>query len=102
MTDMTIADVRVIPLRVPWVDPPMFGKTVVTAPRDLLVVEIETRGGIVGMGYLHLLSPALRTIAMCLEEAIVPALIGRDATAIEAIWRDLWRTPIPPAAWASP
>jgi L-alanine-DL-glutamate epimerase-like enolase superfamily enzyme len=91
MTDMTIADVRVIPLRVPWVDPPMFGKTVVTAPRDLLVVEIETKGGIVGMGYLHLLSPALRTIAMCLEEAIVPALIGRDATAIEAIWRDLWR-----------
>src|SRR6266478_4509796 len=92
MADMTIADIRVIPLRVPWVDPPVFGKAKVTAPRDILVVEIETTGGLVGLGYLHVLSPALRTIAMCLEEAIVPQLKGRDATAIEAIWRDLWRT----------
>src|SRR5438105_5086164 len=44
------------------------------------------------MGYLHLLNaPVQRTIAMCLEEAIVPRVIGRDATAVEAIWRDLWR-----------
>jgi L-alanine-DL-glutamate epimerase-like enolase superfamily enzyme len=91
MTDMTISDIRVIPLRVPWVDPPIFGKTRVTAPRDILVVEVETRSGLVGIGYLHLLSPSLRTIATCLDEAIVPHLIGRDATAIEAIWRDLWR-----------
>jgi L-alanine-DL-glutamate epimerase-like enolase superfamily enzyme len=92
MTDMTISEVRVIPLRVPWVDPPVFGKSKVTTPRDILVVEVETKGGLVGIGYLHLLSPALRTIATCLDEAIVPVLIGRDATAIEAIWRDLWRT----------
>src|SRR5713226_1989378 len=91
MTDMTISDVRVIPLRVPWVDPPVFGKTTVATPRDILVVEIETKSGIVGIGYLHVLSPALRTIAMCLEEAMVPLVKGRDATAIEAIWRDLWR-----------
>src|SRR5260370_38539172 len=91
MTDMTISAVRVIPLRVPWIDPPVFGKSKLTAPRDILVVEIETKGGIVGIGYLHLLSPARRTIATCLEEAIVPLVKGRDATAIEAIWRDLWR-----------
>jgi L-alanine-DL-glutamate epimerase-like enolase superfamily enzyme len=91
MSDMMISDIRVIPLRVPWVDPPIFGKTRVTAPRDILVVEVETRSGLVGIGYLHLLSPSLRTIATCLDEAIVPHLIGRDATAIEAIWRDLWR-----------
>jgi L-alanine-DL-glutamate epimerase-like enolase superfamily enzyme len=92
MTDMTISAVRVIPLRVPWIDPPVFGKSKLTAPRDILVVEVETKSGLVGIGYLHLLSPALRTIATCLDEAIVPGLIGRDATAIEAIWRDLWRT----------
>ncbi len=90
MTDMTIRDVRILLLRVPWVDPPIFGKTKVTAPRDILVLEIETASGIVGMGYLHVLAPALRTIAMCLEEAIVPRIIGRDATEVEAIWRDLW------------
>jgi len=91
MSDMTIRDVRTILVRVPWTDAPHFGKTRVTAPRDILVVEIETASGIVGLGYLHLLSPSLRTIATCLDEAIVPLLKGRDATAIEAIWRDLWQ-----------
>jgi L-alanine-DL-glutamate epimerase-like enolase superfamily enzyme len=91
MTDMTIRDVRVTLIRVPWVEAPHFSKDRVTTPRDILVVEIETKGGIVGIGYLHLLSPALRTVATCLDEAMVPLLKGRDASAIEAIWRDLWR-----------
>jgi hypothetical protein len=41
--------------------------------RDLVVVEVETKVGLVGMGYLHLLaSPVMRTIAACLHEAIIP------------------------------
>jgi L-alanine-DL-glutamate epimerase-like enolase superfamily enzyme len=91
MTDMTICDVRTTLLRMPWPDTPWlkghaFGKT-----RDILVLEIETKGGIVGMGYLNPFLPVLRTIAMCLEEAIIPRILGKDATAVEAIWRDLWR-----------
>ena len=37
------------------------------------------------------MSPVLRTIGSCIEETIKPLIVGRDATAVEAIWRDLWR-----------
>ncbi len=92
MTNMTIRDVRVTLARVPWPDDPMLSAKHFSAGRDLLVVEIETQGGVVGMGYLHLLSsPVIHTISACLHEALIPRIVGRDATAIEAIWRDLWR-----------
>jgi L-alanine-DL-glutamate epimerase-like enolase superfamily enzyme len=92
MTDMTISAVRTTLLRMPWPDDPWMKGHTLGKSRDLLVLEVETKGGIVGMGYLNPLNqPILRTIAMCLEEAIVPRVLGRDATAVEAIWRDLWR-----------
>ena len=43
------------------------------------------------MGYLLLFRPGIRTIAACLEETIIPRVIGKDASAVEAIWQDLWR-----------
>ena len=43
------------------------------------------------MGYLFAFRPGLRTVLACLEEAIVPRVVGKDATAVEAIWQDLWR-----------
>ena len=30
----------------------------------------------------------------CLDECIIPRVIGKDATAVEAIWQDLWRATI--------
>src|SRR2546428_3709775 len=59
--------------------------------RNILMLEVETAGGIVGMGYLFVSRPGLKTIAACLDEAIVPRVEGKDATAVEAIWQDLWR-----------
>ena len=56
------------------------------------MLEVETKGGIVGMGYLFLFRPGMRTIAACLDECIIPRVIGKDASAVEAIWQDLWRT----------
>lgn len=92
MTDMTIREIRTHLLRLPWADDPWLAGHALGPMRDLVVVEVETEGGITGMGYLHLLNaPVLRTIGMCLEEAVAPRIIGRDATAVEAIWRDLWR-----------
>src|SRR5882672_6902789 len=70
MTDMTVTAVRTSILR---------------------VLDVETRGGIVGMGYLFSFRPGLRTVAMALEETILPRVIGKDATAVEGIWNDLWR-----------
>ena len=91
MTDMTIRDVRTTLLRMPWPASPWMRGHALGATRNLLVLEVETADGIVGMGYLNPFTPVLRTIAACLEEAIVPRVLGKDATAIEAIWRDLWR-----------
>lgn len=86
---MIIKDIRITLLRLPWVGQPLGGTA--TGPREVVVVEIETASGIAGMGYLMPLRGGLETIGTCLRELIVPRLLGRDATQIEAIWRDLYR-----------
>jgi L-alanine-DL-glutamate epimerase-like enolase superfamily enzyme len=91
MTDMTITAVRTTMLRVPWPDTPWLKGHRFGDARNILVLEVETRGGIVGMGYLLLFRGGIRTIVACLEETIIPFVIGKDATAVEAIWQDLWR-----------
>ncbi len=91
MTDMTIKDIRVTMLRMPWQDDPWLAGHALGAGRDILIVAIETAGGITGMGYLHLLSPGMRTIETHLKEVIIPRVLGKDATAVEAIWHDLYR-----------
>ncbi len=93
MTDLTIREVRTTLLRMPWAEDPWLAGHALGPTRDLVVVEVVTRSGLTGMGYLHLLNlPLQRTIGACIEEALAPRIIGRDATAVEAIWRDLWRT----------
>src|SRR4051812_28014462 len=91
MTDMSIAAVHTTMLRVPWPDTPWLKGHAFGEARNLLVLEVETRGGIVGMGYLFSFRPGLRTVMTALEETIVPRVIGKDATAVEGIWTDLWR-----------
>src|SRR6516162_3452835 len=91
MTDMTIAAIRTSLLRVPWPDTPWLKGHAFGVKRNLLVLDVETKGGITGMGYLFSFRPGLRTIAAALEETILPRVIGKDATAVEAIWDDLWR-----------
>lgn len=93
MTDLTIREVRTTLLRMPWAEDPWLAGHALGPTRDLVVVEVVTQSGLTGMGYLHLLNlPLQRTIGACIEEALTPRIIGRDATAVEAIWRDLWRT----------
>lgn len=92
MADLTIREVRTSLLRMPWPDDPWLAGHPLGEMRDLVVVEVVTASGLTGMGYLHLLNlPLQRTIQSCIEEAMVPRILGRDATAVEAIWRDLWR-----------
>jgi len=92
MTDMTIRNIRTTMLRLPWPDDPwLAGSPFSGMMRDILIVEVETAGGITGMGYLHLLSPGMRTIELHLREVIIPRVLGKDATAVEAIWADLYR-----------
>ena len=88
--DMTIRDVRVTMLRMPWADDPWLKGHAFGPNRDILICDVETAGGITGMGYLFLFRPGMKSIAACLDECIIPRVKGKDATAIEAIWRDLW------------
>jgi L-alanine-DL-glutamate epimerase-like enolase superfamily enzyme len=92
MPDLTIRELRTTLLRMPWPDDPWLAGHALGPARDLVVVEVVTQSGLTGMGYLHLLNlPLQRTIGACIAEAMAPRVIGRDATAVEAIWRDLWR-----------
>ena len=77
MTDMTIKAIRTTLLRVPWPDTPWLKGHAFGEARNILVLEAETRGGIVGMGYLFAFRPGLRTVLACLEEAIAPRCWAR-------------------------
>ena len=94
MTDMTIKAIRTTMLRVPWPQRPGSRVIAFGDARNILVLDVETQGGIAGMGYLLLFRPGMRTIVACLEETIIPRVIGKDASAVEAIWQDLWRATI--------
>jgi len=59
MTDMTIKAIRTTLLRVPWPDTPWLKGHAFGEARNILVLEAETRGGIVGMGYLFAFRPGL-------------------------------------------
>ncbi len=87
---MIVKEIRTTLLRVPWVEPPRAGLSIEQF-RELVVVEVETASGLVGMGYLQLLGGGLKTVEACLNELIAPRLVGRDASDIEGIWQDLWR-----------
>jgi hypothetical protein len=63
MSDMTIAAVRVTRLRVPWPETPWLKGHAFGPARNLLVLDVETKGGIVGMGYLFSFRPDLRAVA---------------------------------------
>lgn len=92
MTDTTIAAVRTTLLEVPWSSAPPDNGIMPPTHREYLVLEIETAGGLTGMGYLQPLSGGLRTLDACLQEMIVPKILGRDATEVEGIWQTLWQS----------
>jgi L-alanine-DL-glutamate epimerase-like enolase superfamily enzyme len=94
MTDLTITAVRISTLRVPWPQSPWLKGHRFGDARTFLVVDVETKGGITGMGYLFLFRPGIKSIIACLNEIIIPNVIGKDASAVEAIWQHLWNTTV--------
>src|SRR5260221_6714167 len=91
MPDLTITAIRTTLLRAPWPQTPWLKGHAFGDARNLLVLDVETRGGIVGMGYLFSFRPGLRAVATALEETILPRVVGKDATAVEGICMDLCR-----------
>lgn len=86
---MKIKDVRVTLLQLPYVEQPAWSNGY-TRDRDILVVEIETAEGHVGLGYQLYLRDGFRTTAACLAEQVIPRLLERDASEVEAIWYELY------------
>ncbi len=88
---MVIKDVRATRLRIPFIEQPLMTKNY-ARPREFVIVEIETKSGIVGMGYVIFLGTGSATVKACIEEMMAPQIVGRDATEIEGIWRSLWQS----------
>ena len=87
---MIITDIKTTLLSVPFEDPPKIG-FVAMQKIDLLILEIETSSGLVGMGYLHPIIGGMQTIEMCIHEMLKPLLIGKNAENIEALWQEMWK-----------
>ena len=87
---MIISDIRTHLLSVPFVDPPKTG-FLTLENIDLLVVEVETKSGVVGTGHLHPLAGGMRTLDTCIHEMLKPLLIGEDANEVEALWQKMWQ-----------
>ena len=88
--DLTIKDIRTHLMAIPFVEPPKVGFQI-RNERHFLFVEVETAGGIVGMGYLNPLGGGLRTLDTLIHELLKPILLGRDASHVEGLWRDMYR-----------
>ena len=71
---MIITDIKTTLLSVPFEDPPKIG-FVAMQKIDLLILEIETSSGLVGMGYLHPIIGGMQTIEMCIHEMLKPDLL---------------------------
>jgi mannonate dehydratase len=66
-------------------------RVIVTCPgRNFVTLRIETRGGLHGLGDATLNGREL-AVASYLTDHMIPALIGRDAQAIEDIWQYFYR-----------
>lgn len=66
-------------------------KVFITCPgRNFVTVKVMTNQGIYGLGDATLNGRELAVVS-CLEQHIVPCLIGKDAHAIEDIWQYLYK-----------
>ena len=85
----TIKDVRTRLLAVPYREVPNNALRSGTM-RTLVVAEIETAGGVVGVGYIQPLGTGLRAIDACVHEVFKPMLLGQDVTHVERLWQAMW------------
>ena len=83
---MKIAAIRTIALSCA-VDPPYASAAGVQARRGGLLIEVETDGGIVGIGESGLGGGATAAV---IEKDLAPMLLGRDPLLIEGLWQRMF------------
>jgi L-alanine-DL-glutamate epimerase-like enolase superfamily enzyme len=95
---LKITAVRTIPLRAP-LDYPFWSATHVGldpklgahASRSILLVEVETADGLVGLGQCVSAGKNLKALDVLIKEDLAGYLIGEDALARERIWETAYR-----------
>ena len=55
------------------------------------IIRITDADGVTGTGYSYTIGTGGSSVCKLLDDHLVPLLIGREAEAVEAIWRDLFR-----------
>jgi L-alanine-DL-glutamate epimerase-like enolase superfamily enzyme len=83
---MKIVDIRAIPLCYRC-DPPYGSAGGMLAARDGLIVEIETDGGVTGIGEAGSGGGSTRHV---IETQLRPMLIGQDPLLIEGLWQRMF------------
>ena len=86
---MIISSIKTKITSVPFSDPPQTG-FLKLEKIDLLIVQVETKDGVVGTGHLHPLAGGLKTIEMCINEMLKPLIIGESINNIESLWNKMW------------
>jgi len=89
--ETTIRDVRTRLLSIPFVEVPNNALRSGTH-RQFVLAEIETAGGVVGLGYIQPLNGGLRTLETCVHELLKPLLLGQDVTHVERLWQTMWQS----------
>ena len=84
-----ITDISTQLLALPWPERPTFAVKV-PAHQEMLVVQVETRSGLMGMGYLQPLAGGLRTLQCCIHEMLAPLLMDEDPGDVEGLWDRMW------------
>ena len=86
---MIIKSIKTKIVSVPFSDPPKTG-FLTLEKIDLLIVQVETKDGVIGTGHLHPLAGGLKTLEMCVNEMLKPLLIGETIKDIEVLWTKMW------------
>ena len=86
---MIIKSIKTKIVSVPFSDPPKTG-FLTLEKIDLLIVQVETKDGVIGTGHLHPLAGGLKTLEMCVNEMLKPLLIGETIEDIEVLWSKMW------------
>lgn len=90
MNNMTIESVRARMFRVPLPQVMSDAKHGAHTHFELVTVTIRTAEGLEGTGYTYTGGKGGRAVLSIVEHELAPALLGRDASGIDAIYDAMW------------
>src|SRR5258705_10463519 len=70
--------------------------------QETTIVRLRCDDGTEGVGYTYTIGTGGSSVVALLRDHLAPRLVGRDATEIEAIWKDLFFAPHATAGGALP